>query len=68
LVERFRSGEDRRIVKIGITAKGEAAFGKAKRTHERLVRHLLGNLGEEDIQRLVRIYSKLEKSASDFGG
>ncbi len=68
LVERFRSGEDRRIVKIGITARGEAAFGKAKKAHERLVGHLLANLDQEDIQRLVEIYSRLEESASSFEG
>jgi DNA-binding MarR family transcriptional regulator len=67
-VERTRSKEDRRIVEIEITAKGRKAFHRAKEIHERLIRHLLASLDEEDSERLVAIYSTLEKAASGFEG
>jgi DNA-binding MarR family transcriptional regulator len=63
-VERIRGKEDRRVVRIAITAWGEQAFEKAKGVHERLVQRLLVNLDDEDLDRLLEIYSKLENAAS----
>ncbi|MDR2889231.1 MAG: MarR family transcriptional regulator [Lachnospiraceae bacterium] len=47
-VERIRSEEDRRIVLISLTEKGERAFDHHQRFHEEMVKGITERLSEEE--------------------
>src|SRR5262245_31433990 len=59
LVQRRRSGEDRRVVYIELTAKGKKLAGDAKVDPMRLFRVLLEDLPARDAADLERIMTKL---------
>ncbi len=52
LVERLRCEDDRRVVNLNLTPKGQAVLGKAPRPLTGLVPHALDSLPEEVLQRL----------------
>ena len=47
-VERVRSEEDRRVVLVSLTAKGNEAFLHHKRFHEQMIEAIVEELSEED--------------------
>jgi DNA-binding MarR family transcriptional regulator len=47
LVVRERAGDDRRLLHARLTAAGRERFTEAARTHDDLVAHLLGVLGDD---------------------
>jgi DNA-binding MarR family transcriptional regulator len=48
MVERRRSKEDRRVVNVAITGKGEAALEEGLRRHKDFVDRVLGGLSEKE--------------------
>jgi DNA-binding MarR family transcriptional regulator len=55
LVDRVRSRTDRRVVQVGITAKGLALLKELDPAVERLPKAMLGHLGRENLVRLGRL-------------
>ena len=58
-VERVRSNEDRRVVTISITSKGQEILRKAQRVHKEFVERSLGSLDPEELRELSLILRKL---------
>jgi len=58
LVERFRPGDDRRVVKVRLTRRGTAL---AEKVHAPLVQHnrdLLGRISQTDLEQLARLLGR----------
>ena len=64
LVERLRSRRDRRVVEVGITAKGLTVLSGLDAHVQRLPKALLGHLGTERLRHLGNL---LEAVISDLG-
>ena len=60
-VERVRSEEDRRVVLVSLTAKGERAFEHHEKFHREMIRHVVEMLNEDE----KRV---LEKSLEGLNG
>ena len=56
-IQRMRSQEDRRVVLISLTEKGEKAY----RHHEKMVLAVLKDLNVEETESLTRALTKLQK-------
>jgi DNA-binding MarR family transcriptional regulator len=72
-VERRRDEDDRRVVWLELTPKGEEAVRSCLVVRRRVMEKYLGQLPEEDVEQLVRIYEKLlsiliREGAGDAGG
>lgn len=59
LVERIRSGEDRRVINVQLTAKGQATFKRIFRKHAKRVTELASVLKEEEQAQLSDLLKKL---------
>lgn len=59
LVERVRSGEDRRVINVQLTAKGQAKFKRIFRKHAKRVTELASVLMEEEQAQLSDLLKKL---------
>lgn len=59
LVERIRSTEDRRVIKVGLTAKGDELFRRVFRQHAERITELASALTEEEQQHLSALLKKL---------
>ena len=64
LVERLRGRRDRRVVEVGITAKGRKVVSGLDADVQRLPKALLGHLGPERLRQLGNL---LEAVISDLG-
>ncbi len=64
-VNRTRSEEDRRIVLISLTQKGESAFRHHSQFHDEMIRTTISRLSEEEIKVLI---SALENINGYFKG
>ena len=64
LVERLRGRRDRRVVEVGITAKGRKVVSGLDAHVQRLPKALLGHLGPERLRQLGNL---LEAVISDLG-
>jgi MarR family 2-MHQ and catechol resistance regulon transcriptional repressor len=62
LVERGRRKEDRRVVTIGITSKGEATIKKAIALHKQYIARKFKALSSRQISLLVELLDRLSKS------
>lgn len=60
-VERRRSSEDRRVVKIRLTEKGKAAFKSHEDFHKDLVTSALQQLDSKEEELLVKVLSNIDK-------
>ena len=58
-VERVRSEEDRRVVLVSLTAKGNEAFLHHKRFHEQMIEAIVEELSEEEKQVLEKALSRI---------
>lgn len=59
LVERIRSTEDRRVIKVGLTAKGNELFQRIFRQHAARITELASVLSEEEQRQLSDLLKKL---------
>jgi MarR family 2-MHQ and catechol resistance regulon transcriptional repressor len=59
LVERLRSTEDRRVIKVQLTAKGKTLFNKIFKQHAQRVTELASVLTEEEQKQLSHLLRKL---------
>lgn len=59
-VERRRSIEDRRVVKIKLTEKGKAAFKSHEEFHKDLVISALQQLDDEEEKVLIKVLSNID--------
>ena len=60
-IQRVRSEEDRRVVLISLTEKGEKAFCHHRDFHEKMVLAILKDLNVEETEALTRALTKLQK-------
>ena len=60
-IQRVRSEEDRRVVLISLTEKGEKAFCHHRDFHEKMVLAILKGLNVEETEALTRALTKLQK-------
>ena len=58
LVHRHRKPEDRRVVVVRLTRKGETAAGKLREQVEGLLRRVAGALTEEELVQLLALLAK----------
>lgn len=58
-VERSRSEEDRRVVLVSLTEKGERAFEHHKRFHDQMISTIVEDLSEEEKQVLIKALTRL---------
>ena len=60
-VKRVRSEEDRRVVLISLTPKGEKAYDHHKGFHDKMVLAVLQDLNAQETESLTRALLKLQK-------
>ncbi len=60
-VNRVRSEEDRRVVLLSLSEKGEKAFYHHKKFHDDMIRAITEDLDKEEIEVLTRALDKLRK-------
>lgn len=65
-VERIRSEEDRRVVLVSLSEKGEKAFLHHKIFHEKMVMAVLDGLDENETKDLTKALLKLQKFFDDY--
>jgi MarR family 2-MHQ and catechol resistance regulon transcriptional repressor len=66
LVERLRSQEDRRVITVQLTAKGQSAFKDIFRKHARRVAELASVLTEEEQIELSALLRKLGRTLKEL--
>jgi DNA-binding MarR family transcriptional regulator len=59
LVQRRRQSEDRRVVVVRLTRKGEAAAGKVREQIDGLLRRVAGALTEDELGQLLALLAKV---------
>ncbi|MEK3721043.1 MarR family winged helix-turn-helix transcriptional regulator [Paenibacillus sp. FSL H8-0034] len=59
LVERERTDEDRRVVYLSITEAGRQMLGSIRLQRRANVENFFGDLADEDIQHLIRIFKEV---------
>jgi MarR family transcriptional regulator, 2-MHQ and catechol-resistance regulon repressor len=62
LVKRTRSHEDRRVINIAMTSKGEALFKNCLKVHSKFVKESMGALSKMEATQLSSIMNKLAKT------
>lgn len=60
-VNRVRGEEDRRVVYISLTEKGEKAYRHHEEFHRRMILAMVGGLSEEETEVLVKALSHLNQ-------
>lgn len=60
-VKRVRSEEDRRVVLISLTSKGEKAYYHHRNFHDKMVLAVLRDLNEKETEALSKALVKLQK-------
>ena len=66
LVERVRSEEDRRIINIKLTGKGEKVFAQAHPLYKRFFEKVMRSLTKQEISVVLTAFDKLSKSAQMY--
>ena len=61
LVVRKRSNDDRRVVKIGMTTKGEKVFSEALKAHRLFTEEMLQSLNDKELLQLSSLMDKLSR-------
>lgn len=59
LVERTRSEEDRRVVRVALTPEGQEIFEESLAIRLRMVRGMLGSLNSKEQETLVGLFFKM---------
>ena len=65
-IQRMRSQEDRRVVLISLTEKGEKAYRHHQNFHEKMVLAVLKDLNVEETESLTRALTKLQKFCRSY--
>lgn len=65
-VERFRSEDDRRVVKLGLTTKGRFLFRVHQKFHRDMVKGVLTDLNENEEAALIKALHNLLNFLQDF--
>lgn len=65
LVTRVEDAEDRRAVRLGLTATGRQAVERIEQVHHTALERSLARLGEEDAADLARLLSRLADAAEE---
>lgn len=60
-VERTRSEEDRRYVKVSLTQKGKLAYRVHEAFHEKMVRTMIDKLSDDDNEVLIQALTQLNQ-------
>ena len=66
-VERSRSEEDRRVVLVSLSEKGEKAYFHHRMFHEKMVMEVLDGMDKEETEVLTRALTKLQKFFRTYG-
>ena len=59
-VQRIRSSKDRRVVLVSLTLKGKKAFRHHIEFHDRMVKEIMGQLENEELEILIKALTKVE--------
>lgn len=59
-VIRTRSEEDRRVVYASLTPKGNAAYNHHMKFHQDMIKHITGDLSEDEAAVLIKTFTRLE--------
>lgn len=59
-IKRIRSEEDKRVVYIALTEKGKKAFYHHRDFHKKMIRAMIKNLSEEEMEVLYRCLANLD--------
>ncbi|MFZ3652595.1 MarR family winged helix-turn-helix transcriptional regulator [Enterococcus faecalis] len=65
-VERLRSEDDRRIVKLGLTKKGKLLFRVHQHFHREMVKNILKGMEQEEEQALLRALKNLHDFLQEY--
>ena len=65
-VERLRSEEDRRVVKLGLTKKGKLLFRVHQHFHREMVKNILKGMEQEEEQALLRALKNLHDFLQEY--
>lgn len=65
-VSRMRSEEDRRVVLLSLTAKGEKAYYHHQKFHNDMIKAIVEDLDEKEIGSLTRAMNKLQNFFEDI--
>ncbi|WP_185741032.1 fatty acid biosynthesis transcriptional regulator FabT [Enterococcus faecalis] len=65
-VERFRSEDDRRVVKLGLTKKGKLLFRVHQHFHREMVKNILKGMEQEEEQALLRALKNLHDFLQEY--
>lgn len=66
-VERSRSEEDRRVVLVSLSEKGEKAYFHHRMFHEKMVMEILDGMDEKETEVLTGALTKLQKFFRTYG-
>ena len=66
-VERSRSEEDRRVVLVSLSEKGEKAYFHHRMFHEKMVMEILDGMDEKETEVLTEALTKLQKFFRTYG-
>jgi len=65
-VERLRSEDDRRVVKLGLTKKGKLLFRVHQHFHSEMVKNILKGMEQEEEQALLRALKNLHDFLQEY--
>lgn len=65
-VERIRSEDDRRVVKLGLTKKGKLLFRVHQHFHREMVKGVLNNMTADEEQALLKALKNLHGFLQDY--
>ncbi|HAP4487605.1 TPA: winged helix-turn-helix transcriptional regulator [Enterococcus faecalis] len=65
-VERLRSEDDRRVVKLGLTKKGKLLFRVHQHFHREMVKNILKGMEQEEKQALLRALKNLHDFLQEY--
>ena len=65
-VERLRSEDDRRVVKLGLTKKGKLLFRAHQHFHREMVKNILKGMEQEEEQALLRALKNLHDFLQEY--
>lgn len=65
-VERLRSEDDRRVVKLGLTKKGKLLFRVHQHFHREMVKNILKGMEQEEEQALLKALKNLHDFLQEY--
>lgn len=65
-VERIRSEDDRRVVKLGLTKKGKLLYRVHQHFHKEMVKNILAGMKEDEEKALLRALKNLHEFLQEY--